>query len=690
MVKPSPYAQPSGGAAPSGEEDWAAPQSEEYAAPEGQAEQGVYGYDEEPMARGEETRVGPIEADEPEEQAGDADDNPDATRAGPPVTLEIIEGPDRGKKKRFKGVRMTVGRAKGIDIELSDQSVSRRHVELVMGEGGVVLRDLGSGNGTKVNDERVEERALQHGDVIAIGKTRIRLVDEQKQIEQMRAEADAAEAAEKKKKVEAAAAAKKAAAERTVGTSDEVDPNDPRLNEATVARYIVPAGLQDAAPGKVPPRPERGPSPVAGMSPVKLAAIGVFGLVVVMLLVLILAVGRSGPPPVEAPRPGAGASTAAAGAESAEAKKAAKAEALMQQAWNALRDENFAEAVKLAEQAEKILPGVDAENMRKGARAELEVQEGLNEVKALMEASNFDEARAKFKGLPDGTAKSGERKKKVQAELEEREATWLAQKVQELIGQKDPEGARLTIAKLPITKQGPYLGQVADLEQELAREALEEAKQARVNKVVSAKRAKERRAEAVAEAFSDVERKFHGGDFRAAGLACDRVVDAHKGDKDIRDRARTLKKLIPQFQVNFEDGQKKFKANAMEPSVKPLRKAAELYRQIGFGGSLGDTINEMLGSAALDAGKAALKRNDIANAGSYFREARRLNPGDNRAQAGLDSLQTKVEELYLQGYILKDRDPKAAAEKFRIVIESAAEGSEVKQKAETQLSQLQP
>lgn len=688
MVKPSPYAQVPGGAE-SGEEDWAAPQSEEYATGEGDG-QGVYGYDDEPVSRGEETRVGPIEPDEPEEQASDADDNPDATRAGPPVTLEIIDGPDRGKKKRFKGVRMTVGRAKGIDVELSDQSVSRRHVELVMGEGGVVLRDLGSGNGTKVNDERVEERALQHGDVISIGKTRIRLVDEQKQIEQLRAEAEAAEANEKKKKAEAAAAAKKAAAERTAGTADEVDPNDPRLNEATVARYVAPAGLQDggASPGRIPPRPVRMPAAVAGMSPVKLAALGVFGLVVLMLLALILAVGRSSSTPVDGPtaKGGPGGTTV----DSMETRKEAKATALMQQAWNAVRDDNYAEAVKLAEQAEKILPGIDKENLAKGARVELEIQEGLKEVKALLEANNFDEARAKFKGLPDGTAKSSDAKKKVMAEFEEREATFLAQKVLELIEQRDPEGARLTIARLPITKQGPYLGQVADLEQQLAREAVEDAKQARVNKVVSAKRAKERRAEAIAEAFSEVERKFHGGDFRGAALGCDRVADAHKSDKDIRDRARTLKKLIPQFQLNFEDGQKKFKANAMEPSVKPLRKAAELYRQIGFGGSLGETINEMLGSAALDAGKAALKRNDIANAGSYFREAKRLNPGDNRAQAGLDSLQTKVEELYLQGYILKDRDPKAAAEKFRLVIESAAEGSEVKQKAETQLSQLQP
>ena len=58
--------------------------------------------------------------------------------------------------------------------------------------------------------------------------------------------------------------------------------------------------------------------------------------------------------------------------------------------------------------------------------------------------------------------------------------------------------------------------------------------------------------------------------------------------------------------------------------------------------------------------------------------------------AGLDSLRTKVEELYLQGYILKDRDPAAAAEKFRIVIEAAPEGSEVKEKAEAQLSSMQP
>ena len=64
---------------------------------------------------------------EPEE--GGNEDN--ETRAGPPLSLQITAGPDQGKKKKFKGVRMVIGRTPGVDLQLSDQSVSRRHVELV-------------------------------------------------------------------------------------------------------------------------------------------------------------------------------------------------------------------------------------------------------------------------------------------------------------------------------------------------------------------------------------------------------------------------------------------------------------------------------------------------------------------------------------------------------------------------------
>ncbi|MFL5321203.1 MAG: FHA domain-containing protein, partial [Myxococcaceae bacterium] len=95
-----------------------------------------------PGRRTGETRVAPLEELEEEDSKNDS---PDATRAGPPLKLEIVSGPDSGKSKMFKGVRMVIGRTAGCEWKLSDPSASRRHCELVVGDGGVLLRDLGSG-----------------------------------------------------------------------------------------------------------------------------------------------------------------------------------------------------------------------------------------------------------------------------------------------------------------------------------------------------------------------------------------------------------------------------------------------------------------------------------------------------------------------------------------------------------------
>ncbi|MFI5385715.1 MAG: FHA domain-containing protein [Fimbriimonadales bacterium] len=57
---------------------------------------------------------------------------------------------------------------------MNDQSVSRRHAEIVIGSDSAVLRDAGSRNGTSVNGEPVTgDRVLQDGDVIQIGSTRL-------------------------------------------------------------------------------------------------------------------------------------------------------------------------------------------------------------------------------------------------------------------------------------------------------------------------------------------------------------------------------------------------------------------------------------------------------------------------------------------------------------------------------------
>jgi pSer/pThr/pTyr-binding forkhead associated (FHA) protein len=609
------------------------------------------------------------------------DDNPDATRAGPPVQMLVLAGPDRGRKKRFQSVRMVIGRGKDCDFPLEDQSVSRRHLELVYGEGGVVMRDLGSVSGTQVNDQRVDECVLKHGDELSVGKTRLRFVDEAEQIKEMRAQAEQREAEEKREREEAAREAKEGRKSGGAARGSDLDPGDPRLNEATNANYKLADVLRDEGKNKgtaVVSRPVRPPtrgggskSGFGGMTGKQKGLIGLAGFVMVMLVVgLVFA--KKGPPPPPPVDP-----------------NVERAKLLMQKARESVRADDFANAVRLVEEAEKLHPGVDEEGLARAARKQQDVLDALQKVRDLIDEKKFDEAREKLANAPEGTAKTDEEHRKLEAELGEKQLAWRIQQVDEALATRDPEVIRPLLDTLPAQNRPAYEEKLADIEAELAKESADVARRNRNARDRAAANAKEQRRQFMEEAFVDVERRFNGGDYPRAVLECDRVVDRYKGDKEVKDRAMSLKRLIPQFARVLEEGQKKMDANALESAAKPLRRAAELYRQIGFRGSLGNTLDEQLASSSVAAGQAALKKGDLVSAGSSFREAMRLNPGDGRARDGLETLQKKVEELYLQAYIQRDRDPQAAAEKFKVIIETASEGSEVKRKAEMYLGEVQ-
>jgi pSer/pThr/pTyr-binding forkhead associated (FHA) protein len=63
-----------------------------------------------------------------------------------------------------------IGRGSTCEIVANDPSVSRQHARLQVEEGALVVRDLGSSNGTYVNDREVRTRKLKHGDVLRVGK----------------------------------------------------------------------------------------------------------------------------------------------------------------------------------------------------------------------------------------------------------------------------------------------------------------------------------------------------------------------------------------------------------------------------------------------------------------------------------------------------------------------------------------
>ena len=70
-----------------------------------------------------------------------------------------------------------IGRHPNSDIVLDDITVSRRHAQVVFSEGAYVVRDVGSLNGTYVNQQRTDEARLYHGDEVQIGKFRLVFFD---------------------------------------------------------------------------------------------------------------------------------------------------------------------------------------------------------------------------------------------------------------------------------------------------------------------------------------------------------------------------------------------------------------------------------------------------------------------------------------------------------------------------------
>ncbi len=66
-----------------------------------------------------------------------------------------------------------LGRHPASAISLDDITVSRRHAEIERTPEGYVVRDVGSLNGTYVNQERIDQAVLHHGDELQIGKFRL-------------------------------------------------------------------------------------------------------------------------------------------------------------------------------------------------------------------------------------------------------------------------------------------------------------------------------------------------------------------------------------------------------------------------------------------------------------------------------------------------------------------------------------
>ncbi len=87
------------------------------------------------------------------------------------ITLRVLDGADRGRVFGDVTPPVTIGREEGNSIQLNDERVSRFHLKIQEDHEKLVLTDLESTNGTKVNGEDIQLRILRYGDMITLGRS---------------------------------------------------------------------------------------------------------------------------------------------------------------------------------------------------------------------------------------------------------------------------------------------------------------------------------------------------------------------------------------------------------------------------------------------------------------------------------------------------------------------------------------
>ena len=80
-----------------------------------------------------------------------------------------------GRSYELKVEKTTVGRVSDNTFEIPESSVSSHHAEILLRGNDVLIRDLGSTNGTFINGEKISEAVLKPGQILKFGTIELRL-----------------------------------------------------------------------------------------------------------------------------------------------------------------------------------------------------------------------------------------------------------------------------------------------------------------------------------------------------------------------------------------------------------------------------------------------------------------------------------------------------------------------------------
>jgi DNA-binding NtrC family response regulator len=93
------------------------------------------------------------------------------------LLVEVLSGPDRGKRHAARSDVLTIGTSEGNDLVLSDETVSRYHLELQQRGDRIRVQDNGSTNGTAIAGAFIERGTIAPGALLKLGRTTIKVED---------------------------------------------------------------------------------------------------------------------------------------------------------------------------------------------------------------------------------------------------------------------------------------------------------------------------------------------------------------------------------------------------------------------------------------------------------------------------------------------------------------------------------
>lgn len=91
--------------------------------------------------------------------------------------LVVLEGPDEGNSYKIEFNEIFVGRGVENDFVVADRTMSRKHFRIRRRFDEYIIVDLQSGNGVRLNREKITEAPLSHEDEIVVGRTKMQFID---------------------------------------------------------------------------------------------------------------------------------------------------------------------------------------------------------------------------------------------------------------------------------------------------------------------------------------------------------------------------------------------------------------------------------------------------------------------------------------------------------------------------------